>query len=860
MLYTYTVSDSFLEKQTFVLAVKTNPTDASSMRTMLDILASERLISVMSDMGIRTKVIVPKSTNPQLDSEVPYIIPSSDSSSLDCSVVFSLFAKQKDIPESFYSKMKAYLKQNNNISISEEELSFLRSAYIKFDEYRTGKIVIPIKVPSLSYADNNLTAQGIKRYNGRQGPQFEYLTEEVNVTNTMKDPEDIFFIQIPSLEKIKSDDFPMAVLLPDPKDIFEPYPHPIYGTTLALRYMEGTFPEQQEILKLYQERTKDPNIAVPKIPREFVVGSPEMSDLPIQLNEEGYYNALTEFIKYDIAQLGRPEPVDELFAKGQCSRAMLEYLQELVKKLAAYNYMHTRNFPVIVEDPYENYEERMSGDSDEDTSSLLGEITDGEYYDQEDSENVFSGPAFLTTYLITSADKIGLRVYVEAIIRLSRWGNRKPSALHITGMDDYLDMNTLTSRNSLGSKEDLEPVNVDGYLLELEGVISVEDKVKDQQLLKQLGVPSPWITIPVGLNCIRHYAGGIKQSYFLTIPEAVMMYTSSNVKLIKGIDFDGNKFRVEKQDATDSPMWLNIARTRVNDSTNQMNTAHISRALKSLCVEYGVNPFSGIDVLGEYLQAEDALTKKLPALSFGSKEELLQRRAETPLPVNVFIRINVASLLVGEVLKASKLATERDVTELGDILNIYKEVQEAAGIISERSFLYGESAEVETAAVEVPPSSMGTSNSFSASPTKESTTPISAPVMELENDEDITNNGGIPLHEQIQNSIIQPFPEGAELGAIKDSKGRVIAGFYTEGTGADTIRIICGKTDLEAYPADKVLESASKFTVIEYFIYDTIFRLASGPSEKFPCKFNSLKSLQDMRDYMRLAFKEGMSL
>jgi hypothetical protein len=835
VLLTVTINEGLKEPLKAVVAVQ-----SGGIVSAMTILSNDRTLRLLSDLGFRMKVTVPEVANPELVTEVAYLVPQEDSPSLDVTSILSVFktagfSMKADKAEGLSKLLAAKYK----LELSVEELLELQQAYKEFLEYSKGTFVIPIKVSSLFFTDAGRTLTSIKRYNDRQGPQFEYLTKELNVTNKMQKEEDIFFIEIPSLEKIRSNDISLNALLPDIKEVFKPFSHPIYGSTYALRYMESNGVQRQSILDQFKKRYGKYEEPIPKMTFEHVMGDTDNNELPIQPNELAYYNALIEFIKYDIAQLGREEPVEELFNKNVCSKDLQEYLQQTVMRIAAYNFMPTRNFPIYSNnETEEEYESRLEKDS-VDFSSL----EDKHIYDQDSINNIVSGPVFLEYFLTSAANKVGLRAYVEAIIKLSRWGDRKPTALVIEGEDTYLDMISMSTRSLLGAKEEMVPIDVDGFSLDFGGALAFENKIKDKELLTAMGLKSPWIDIPIGLEGVRVYSGGIKQKYYITLPELVMLYTSSpDTKVMRGIELKNGSFVVDSSVVPDDLESMMVNYTdyypKLQDSSDSFSVGHTSRELKALCMEYQCVPFSGLEVMATSLMSEDAMSTRLQEMSFSSKEEFVRLIQERHLVPSMVLRINVAGVLVGAMLKTLRICNEKGIASLTGILNTCLEVLKESGITSESSFLESQR------------------ESQPVAPKVESTIPV---VSEIKESSSFNETKELTLEEeimQLEKLLFKPMPEGVDVSLILDSKGTVVAGFHQRQENGVQKTYICGPSYLATLPQERLSKSTNTFSGIEYFIYDALFKTFSGHPEKVHVAFSDVQTLQDFKKTLGVAFNE----
>lgn len=305
------------------------------------------------------------------------------------------------------------------------------------------------------------------------------------------------------------------------------------------------------------------------IPIEYIEGSQANNLLPIQPNEQAYYNALVALIREGIAvenSLVTDDEIDEFIKQGYTSTIVDAYLSDLSDLAFKLNWTHTGTVIMPTEDQSANDEDSESEDSV--TSAFPG------YYTVDfDATNHTAKIRSLSSQLIGKINSYAfvdgfsrIRRYVnfntmnsykwaEALIRLLRWGNRKPTCLCIKNYSkdrqEYLDLNKMEPTTFAGSMDELIPVvNPDGTTLSVAGGIWLgynRDVPRDLEGIKNvmgLNLPDTPRYL-AGLVLRTNYVDQeIYRLEFMDVFSAVTMIANDSVK-ISGISITKeNKFEV----------------------------------------------------------------------------------------------------------------------------------------------------------------------------------------------------------------------------------------------------------------------------------------------------------------------------
>lgn len=302
------------------------------------------------------------------------------------------------------------------------------------------------------------------------------------------------------------------------------------------------------------------------IPESYIAGDPANNLLPIQPNEQRYYDALVARIREGIAieqGLVTDEEIDNCIDQGITSTIVNMYLTDMARLAFRLNWTHTGSVVIPVEE--------TAGDSDSDSEESAEGAFPGYYtFDFIKGERVscsselqvkvnnyefidgFSRVKQYVDYTTLNSYK-----WAEALIRLLRWGERKPSCLCIknysSDRQEYLDLNSLEPTTFAGTLEDLKPViNDDGSHYTLAGGIWLgynKEIIEDVEGLNRVTgyelEESPKFL--AGIILRTNYVGAeIYRLEFMDIFTAVSQLMSGEIK-IQGVAIENNKFKIQPE-------------------------------------------------------------------------------------------------------------------------------------------------------------------------------------------------------------------------------------------------------------------------------------------------------------------------
>lgn len=536
------------------------------------------------------------------------------------------------------------------VGLTLENFQVFIKAYDAWNSYLKGELKLVIEAPETAMEDLEVTRSIVRRHNDKLGPQFEYIKPETNKTHHMVDEFDDFYIALPSYSRMRSEDFPIQSFIPDlHSEVYNPYPHPLYNTPYYKDYFtvsDATRRGMMEVMIEHFNLTKEQKTNVPRLDVKRVEGDPANNDLPIQANEELFYNALREYIRYDITQISPNGDVDQLYKDRVCSPRVFDFLNMLVTRFFSHNWFHNKTIPIkYLNDPE---------DDDAETSSSDGEEDNKLFWASEDAQ-IIDGIILLNSYLDEAAKQIGLDAYVEAIIKLARWGTVKPTVLSITGYNRYLDLNEMREQSTSGNISNMQPELIDGYEMELDTVI-LADKYRDIDYIQSIGVESQRIEIPIGISARRYYGAGIVQMVYLSMLEVRDHYIKHPDSLfIKGLELVNGEIKLMTAlDVQESAITLRLVQEKVSTNPDRRHVFYESEVAKRLTLEFSVREMSQLCVFHKTLNSDKQMSSFAERLAFDSKEELFKKMEVNPMPKELFLNVNVAAQIMPVLLKANE--------------------------------------------------------------------------------------------------------------------------------------------------------------------------------------------------------------
>lgn len=399
------------------------------------------------------------------DDDIPFITfdPTSVDQSLVCRIddvynaMYQLYAKagntfsNETIRKGVEIISQRYQDAKDRVVVCVRDIRFANSG-------KTG-IDFPIKVDAdLLYADTFMITNKLLEQHNQAYTVSDVFTIENNNTLFQNECTDELFIEIPNRAELMVEDPQWKNIIPPSEAISRPYSD----------------------INAYSPKYKELGVAKHLLP--MIEGNVDNNFLSIQENEKRYYEALIGWVKDGIVK-DFGEEIDTIDAVSQ------EYLTELADRLYADHWSHNPHMPVdIMDDSY-----------DGDGNSSLSESSRYTYRVNEGESTIIQNAILnLNAFLESAATSLGYKVFIEAVIKLARWGSRKPTALAFDGFDKVFDLGSDSVHRNIGPISNYSVKLVNGNQFILKGVITI-DKFADNSL--NLKAP-----LPVGLALLKTLA------------------------------------------------------------------------------------------------------------------------------------------------------------------------------------------------------------------------------------------------------------------------------------------------------------------------------------------------------------------
>lgn len=525
---------------------------------------------------------------------------------------------------------------------------------------------------------------------------FKTITNSENVTKFQNTEEDELFIEIPLRQLLADDDVNVKSFLPKKSELFNPY------GAMAL-----------EDMTTY----KDPGVKFPVdlIPR--VEGLQQNNELAIQENEKKYYNSLIEWVQFNM-KADADTDIDVEPSNPNIDGISQEYLVNLADYLYSWNWDHNPNIPFYDEDKEE--QDYLSDESEDIKSSYIHRATKREkdamaagVTDLSDLKEMhINAIAVLNDFLREASLNIGYRAYVEAIIKLARWGSRKPTVLFFEDYPIVFDLAKNEVKQYIGYIDNYDLLQVNGCDAAALCAIYDSSVFADKAYLRKLGYEYDQLIAPIGILGKKTYvnksSNGPKDLTFevyYSIIDIVKSYvTGTDEFKLDGISYDGNMFICSDDLVCDKAITLGkLIQAYENNRNNLMlNPFCVSTSLQNLYMDLGVTlgnsdaPLHHFSLLRSKQRTTD-FQKDIHLNRFDSKDDLEQKRQKREIRLLKYaVETEVAGVIIPVFITASIKLSAKQEYNLSDVLNVYKEVMLELDYVDESSFMADYTAKEET--------------------------------------------------------------------------------------------------------------------------------------------------------------------
>lgn len=597
----------------------------------------------------------------------------------------------EQLPTAISQKLISALTQmpdvTEAIAITIVSLCLAYRSYLRSDD---GADVISIGMDYYAPQYFNETKEYIDSLNESAIWPFTKISVSENKTLPMKDCTDPLFIEIPMRQLLMDDDVNVKSFLPKKNTFYHPYG----AATL-------------DDMTLY----KEPESKFPKELIPMVEGDVHNNELAIQENEQKYYDALIEWVQFNMkADAGTD--IDVSPSNPNIDAVSQVYLDSLCEMLYGWNWDHNPNIPEYNADNDEP--EYLDDTQAEDgiKSSYVYKATKREKAAMDAGVDLNSvhevhinAIEILKDYLREASLNLGYKVYVEAAIKLARWGSRKPTALYFEDYPLIFNLGTNKVSQYIGYIDNYELQKQNDC--EATAICAIYDNTmfNDKGYLRSFSYESDRLLAPIGLFGQKIYTNKsdmgpeeLKFEQYYSLIDVVRSYvTGSDEFKIDGVEYDGTTFKTTKNIVCDEGIVLSkiMFQYKANKSNWMLNPFCAAESLQNLYLDLGVTqgttdaPLHHFTLLQSKQRVAD-LRKDISINKFDSKEDLMRKREDRTIRLLRYaVETGVASVILPVFIVASKLYADRSESErtFADVLNIYKEAMLQCDYFDEAGFM-----------------------------------------------------------------------------------------------------------------------------------------------------------------------------
>lgn len=504
-----------------------------------------------------------------------------------------------------------------------------------------------------------------------------YIESQHETENTafvkMKTCTDKVMLRLPTRTELLSDEISYADILPKRKDICEPYEYPAAYTVMYDEISSG----------------------IPKSYYPMIEGNSANNTLPIQENEQEFYDLLVQWIKNNVEEAYGKELEDKDLV---IDKVTLDYLEHLLTKIYYWHWSHSSAVPKILD--VDDEDDDVDTDINSSQSSYEFTIKAG-----QDTDTVIEGYTLLKNFVKEAAMKIDYKIYAEAIIRLLRWGTRKQTALIFEGFP--YEFNLALGRRAAynGVISDYQKLTDDNGNSSIPAAaIMMDVPLADQRLSQIFGRQLTLIPIPIGLRVVEQYAhkGTEKKIVlhkYISIIDVVMDLLRKKSGRSHNFDFVG----IDMDDAGNIVMAQDIKYPGQRDMYKQLKDYYekaknsllaspfFTKGCEDVFLELGsydaTKDYNFFTIMERFMQDSNAAAI-IQSQSFKTKKELADKfesaaimNTDNAICANLF-RQYIAVL--GAVFKSMNNDIIKDFSA---ILNVYKDVLVKFNYKGDSSFL-----------------------------------------------------------------------------------------------------------------------------------------------------------------------------
>ena len=220
-----------------------------------------------------------------------------------------------------------------------------------------------------------------------------------------KECTDPIMFRLPSRDEMENEDIKTSEIMPERFQICEPYKYP-------------------DAYEVYYDKASS---RVPKDYFPMIEGNPANNTLPIQENEKEFYENLNTWILNNL-KIVYAEKLDSMEEKDFVLDSTTEsYLNMLIERVYRWHWGHSEHVP-------EKRKEDLNDDTEEENDGTEKSNYIFTRKPGNEDKPLYAAYESLRNFLRQASMQCSYKIYSEALIKIARWGTRKPTAL---AFDDY---------------------------------------------------------------------------------------------------------------------------------------------------------------------------------------------------------------------------------------------------------------------------------------------------------------------------------------------------------------------------------------------------------------------------------------
>lgn len=574
------------------------------------------------------------------------------------SQIMPMFDKSEEMFEKAKPQISSMLeKQLGEYGVIASEVI---DAAIIHHKLETGKLNVEIAAFGATQIHRDFLEETTKYINSQK--REDIFTEN----KFQKECTDTLMFRLPSREEMENEDIKTSEIMPERVQICEPYKYP-------------------DAYDVYYDKASS---RVPKDYYPMIEGNHANNLLPIQDNEKEFYEVLTKWILNNL-KIVYAEKLDSMDEKDFVLDATTEsYLNMLIERVYRWHWGHSEHVPEKrKEDLNDNTEDENDGTE---KSNYIFSRKPG-----NEDKPVYAAYESLRNFLRQASMQLSYKVYAEALIKIARWGTRKPTALAFEDYNYTFDLCKGIIGTSVGSITDyVGVVDSTGHTHVPVAAVYTKAQIADKNFARNQEYLYAAFGMPVGINFAQFYVNKKNEDKkltlyrYLTMPEVVRELFLKKIGLDVEITpagmyiEDNGEIRVTKEITNDRNVTYEKLREGYLAKKSSMLAdpfycKNMNDLYLELNMENGNKELDLFKVLTFGLQSVN-IEQLMEEQKFSSKEELIEQFSsgriwdmDTAIHLNVFHEMYPIYFDVAK--KAVEKIKNQESFSLEDTLNWFKD-------------------------------------------------------------------------------------------------------------------------------------------------------------------------------------------